>query len=178
MVEYLKLFVELIDHLAWPAVVVGSIIYLRQDIFKLLNKIRKAKFRDLEIDLVEAIKDVKNNAIELGITVAYPRSIYNHSDLQMIKAAPAWAFLQSWKAIEDILRGGSGGQDKRPVSMIIKDLEQSKTIEPNLAKLILKMFKLRNEIVHVLDVEITEAEAMEWLAVSKSVQDRLKQRLG
>ncbi|WP_195848193.1 hypothetical protein, partial [Providencia sp. wls1948] len=142
------------------------------------NKIRKAKFRDFEVDLSEAIKDVTNNAIELGITVFYPRSTYNNNDLQMIKVAPAWAFLQSWKAIEDILRSGCAGQSKRSVSMIIKDLEQSHIIDPNLAKLILKMFKLRNEIVHVLDAEITEAEAMEWLAVSKSVQDRLKQRLG
>ncbi|WP_041408342.1 hypothetical protein [Shewanella baltica] len=103
MIEYLKLVVDLLGHLAWPAVFAGALLYFKKDVAKLLQRVKKAKYGDIEIDLVEAIDEVKSDAIELGITITYPSSSYSVSDLELVQTAPEWAFLQSWQNIENIL---------------------------------------------------------------------------
>lgn len=177
MIEYLKLLVNLIGHLAWPALVASALWYFKKDVAKLLQRIKKAKYGDIEIDLAEAIDEVKNDAVELGITIAYPSSSYSASDLQLVQTTPEWAFLQSWQTIENILiTKGSDGK-RQPIAKVVKQLQNIDKIDNGLAELILKMYRLRNEIVHHSGVNLTKTEAMEWLGVSKSIADRLKQRL-
>ena len=177
MIEYYKLVVDLVGHLAWPSVAVGSLLYFKDDLVKLLKRIKRAKYGDLEIDLVEALDEVKHDAMELGITILYPSSAFSVGDLEMMKNAPECAFVQSWQNIEHILitRGSNG--KRVPITKIVQHLQRIDKIDSGLADLILKMYRLRNEIVRVSDIEITKAETMEWLGVSKSVRERLEQRL-
>ncbi len=60
---------------------------------------------------------------------------------------------------------------------LVQQLQSSYKIDSGLANLILKMYRLRNEIVHVSGIDLTKTEAMEWLGVSKSISDRLNQKL-
>ena len=177
MIEYLKLSVELIGHIAWPSVVCGLVYYFRKDLAKLLERIKKAKYGDFEIDLAEAIEDVKQDALELGITIAYPSTAFSESDIQMMQHAPEWAFLQSWQNIENLLVDKTSKDKRQPIIRVVKKLEDESTIDSGLAELILKIYRLRNEIVHTSEIKLTKTEAMEWLGVSKSVQDRLAQKL-
>ncbi|EGR0930950.1 hypothetical protein EIC00_24735 [Vibrio parahaemolyticus] len=177
MIEYLKLVVDLVGHLAWPIVVAGALLYFKKDVAKLLQRVKKAKYGDIEIDLVEAIDEVKGDAIELGITIAYPSSSFSASDLELVQTAPEWAFLQSWQNIENILITKGADGKRQPITKIVRQLQSSEKIDSGLADLILKMYRLRNEIVHVSGIDLTKAEAMEWLGVSKSVSDRLVQKL-
>ncbi|MFM5587823.1 hypothetical protein ACET65_12735 [Aeromonas rivipollensis] len=177
MIDYFKLVVDLVGHLVWPAVVVGALFYFKKDVSKLLQRVKKAKYGDMEIDLVEAMDEVKGDAIELGITIAYPSSVYSLSDLELVQMAPEWAFLQSWQNIENILITKGADGKRQPIYKLVKQLQNSDKIDSGLADLILKIYRLRNEIVHVSGIDLTKAEAMEWLGVSKSVSDRLNQKL-
>lgn len=177
MNEYFKLVVDLVGHLVWPGVVGGAFLYFKKDVAKLLQRVKKAKYGDIEIDLVEAINEVKGDAIELGITIAYPSSSYSASDLELVQIAPEWVFLQSWQNIENILiTKGSDGK-RQPIYKLVQQLQSSYKIDSGLANLILKIYRLRNEIVHVSGIDLTKTEAMEWLGVSKSISDRLNQKL-
>ncbi|MGF1845625.1 hypothetical protein [Vibrio lentus] len=177
MVEYIKLFVELVGHLAWPLVVVGALYYFKQDLVNVLKRLKKAKYGDLELDLSDAINEVKNDAINAGITIMYSPDSFEASEMTLMSQAPEWMFMKSWQGIESLLFEQNTDGKRKPISRIVRDLEASQIIEPYLAELILKMYKLRNEIVHTDGLELTRGEIIEWLGISKSVADRLKQKL-
>lgn len=177
MSEELRIAVDLVEHLAWPVVIGGTLIYLRKDLVAILKRVKKAKIGEVEIDLAEEIEEVKNDALNMGITIAYPSSTFSKSDIEMIEHAPEWAFLQSWQKIENLLISRSIGNRRQPTVETINELANSNAIPSNLAELILKMYRLRNKIVHGGNVVLTKGEALEWLGVAKSVNDRLSQKL-
>lgn len=60
---------------------------------------------------------------------------------------------------------------------MIDELLSSSLIDSEVGNLVLKMYRLRNEIVHAKNPEISRGEVLEWLGLSKSVHDRLEQQL-
>ena len=177
MIEYLKLLVELINHLAWPIVVAGLLVYFRYDIFLLLKRINKVKFGKLELGIGDVVKEVEIEAIDMGMTVFYPVNSLASFDVEMMKVSPAWVLLKSLRSIEDILIAQNKKREGQPIAVIVEDLARSNIIDYDLAELILKMFSIRNDIESSKKAKITEHEAIIWLSVTKSVKARLQQRL-
>lgn len=177
MIEYIKILVELIGHIVWPLVLLIIAFYFKGEVPKFLKRVKKAKYGELELDLSEAIAEVKSTAIEAGITIAYPAKSFNENDMALFEQAPEWAFIKSWQNIENLLMTPQKGERKKPITRVIKELAESSVIDFDLSQLVLKMNRLRNDIVHSQNIDLTRGEALEWLGLSRSVHDRLKQKL-
>ncbi len=59
----------------------------------------------------------------------------------------------------------------------LENLENKGIVHPEMAIVIRKLQSTRNLIVHDSESRITRGEALEWLGISKSVKDRLEQKL-
>ena len=61
--------------------------------------------------------------------------------------------------------------------MTLSYLEGKGLIDAKMTMLIQKLQSTKNLIVHNSDSSITRGEALEWLGISKSIKDRLEQKL-
>ena len=179
---YVESIEKIIGHVAWPMVFIFIFLFLRKEISLLLSRITKAKYKDLEIDLRKTMGEIRNEAENLGITIAYPESYFPKESIENLKDSPEWAFIKSWQEIEDVLSplvgvGSQGEVRRRSVNAALDELLSKKLIEPEMAAIVQKVRGVRNKIVHSPEAEasVTRGEALEWLGISRSICDRLRQ---
>ena len=174
--EWFKLIIDLVGKIIWPIVFLVVASYFRKEIAALLKRVKKAKYKDMEISLGEEIKEVKNEAMHAGITIAYPANSFKiHDDPNYAEAA----FIKSWQKIESLLvnayKANNPSTDRIPlVRHLLSNLEKNYDLDPRVASLIPRMYEIRNRVVHSYENEVTRGELLEWLGISKSVYDRLK----
>ena len=176
-------FIEkIIGHIAWPIAAFFIVTQFKHEIREFVRRIRTAKYKDVELNLGQEIQSVKQGAEDAGITIFYPDTAFPAETVSSIEAEPEWVFIKSWQEIESVLtklyRQTTGNEKRESISEIIKFLTEEGVIQEELAELVSKIKGIRNKIVHVSDSELTRGEALEWLGISKSVKDRLEQRLG
>ena len=180
--EYLKILVQVIGHIAWPIVVLTIAIYFKKEVSALLRRVTRAKYKGVELDLENAFQEVKTEAIDAGITVAYPASSFSQENFDTLKQAPELVFIKSWQEIENLLtdaykRKVDKGAKTPPISLVIVALVEHSVLGSDMASIIGRMYEIRNNIVHSTDFEITRGELLEWLGLSRSITDRLTQQL-
>ncbi|MGJ8689724.1 MAG: hypothetical protein ACSHXZ_09410 [Gammaproteobacteria bacterium] len=180
----LEILERLVGHLAWPVAVFLIVREFSNEFKSFIRRIKNAKYKDVELNLTEEFQSIKNEAIDAGITIAYPPSAFPSENLKSIETAPEWTIIQSWQEIERVLsqlysksRREAGDKSKANPNEMIAVLLDNGTIDPAMAGLINRINTLRNNIVHQHEFELTRGEAMEWMGISKSVKDRLSQRL-
>jgi len=175
---------SMIEHLAWPMTLIVIIKLSMPEIKNLLanNRILKAKYKGIEVSIEKDIQEIKQDAENAGVTIMYPINSLTTDGIQSLEAAPEWAFIQSWQEIEKIV----GDHYKQVSGMVFSNvpflkalayLEKNNFIDNEMAMLIGKIRNIRNKIVHGKDAHVTKGEAIEWLGISKSIRDRLIQKL-
>jgi hypothetical protein len=176
-------FIEkIVGHIAWPLAAIFIVAQFKNEIQGFVRRIRTAKYKDVELSLGQEIQFVKQEAEAAGITIYYPEAAFSQDAVRSVESEPEWAFIKSWQEIETLLtslyRQATGNLTKRePIPQIIKLLAREGVIQQDLAELVSKIRDVRNKIIHLSDSELTKGEALEWLGISKSVKDRLQQRL-
>ena len=155
---------------------------MRADVSRFLKRINTAKYKDLEINLAEQLENLKNDASNAGVTIMYSPESFPTDNITNIEAAPEWAFIKAWQEIENVVGDYyaqvSGLSEKRvPFRKAASYLKQKGIIDGEMAMLLDKIQNTRNLIVHSTDSSITRGEALEWLGISRSVRDRLAQKL-
>ncbi len=173
---------KIVGHVSWPIAIFSTAVLFRSEIRGFVRRIRTAKYKDMELNLGHEIQSVKQEAEDAGITIYYPDAAFPPDTVSSIESEPEWAIIKSWQEIESVLttlyRQATGSEEKREsIPEIINILAQKGMIQRDLADLVAKIREVRNKIVHVSDSELTRGEALEWLGISKSVKDRLEQRL-
>lgn len=180
--EYLKLFVQAIGHLAWPIVVFLIAISFKNEIAQLLKRVKKAKYKGVELDLENDFQEMKKDAMDAGITMMYSPSTFQQENFEAFKQAPEWVFIKTWQEIDNLLNNAYKAKIDKvgktpPTSRVISALVDNAVINSEMASLIRKMNEIRNKIVHSSEFEITRGELLEWLGISRSITDRLSQQL-
>ena len=72
MLEYLKLFVEIIGHIIWPLFLLIIFLTFKKELRSLVSRIKPAEIKDFKIELVDKIDEIKKEAINYGVTMFYP----------------------------------------------------------------------------------------------------------
>lgn len=180
--EWFEILERIIGHIAWPLAAFLIVRQFSDEVKLLFKKVKTAKIKGVELDLSNEIQSIKNEAESAGITILYPTGSFPADSIKSIEAAPEWAFIQSWQEIDNVLlkiqserypdmrRSGS-------TIAVTEELYRDNLIDDALKNLLHKLRKVRNGLVHAEDPDITRGEALEWLGISKSVKDRLIQRL-
>ena len=180
--EWFSIIERIIGHIAWPIAAVFIVSQFSDELKNFIRRIKNAKYKDVELDLESEIQEIKYDAENAGITINYPSSTFPDDSIKNIEAAPEWAFIKSWQEIENVIMDlysqTSGAMIRQgPISHIISVLIENGTIDKSMADLVNKLRAIRNKIVHTTEPEITRGEALEWLGISKSVRDRLAQKI-
>ena len=180
--EYLKLLVQAIGHLAWPVAALLIALSFKNEISSLLKRVKGAKFKGVEIDLENAFQEVKTDALDAGITMRYPLESYQKDNIDALQEAPEWLFVKTWQEIENLLNTAYKEKiDNKgrtpPIVSVITALVDNSVLGSELASLVRKMRDIRNTIIHSPSLEMTRGELIEWLGLSRSITDRLSREL-
>lgn len=146
-----------------------------------MGRIKKASYKGVEIDLEKEFQEVKREAEDIGITII-PGDPFSDEAVRTYNEAPEWAFIKSWQETENLVLGAARtilpSQTRTSnITKIIEDLVKAGVIDAGMAELIRKMREIRNMIVHGGQAVVTRGEALEWLGISKSIRQRLKQAI-
>ena len=180
--EYLKLVVQALGHIAWPIAIYLIASSFKSEISTLLKRVKKAKYKGVELDLESAIEEVKSKAENAGITMNYPLSMFPKETIDSLDSSPEWVFIRTWQEIENVLKNAYkvkvGNVGRIPITMkVISELQKNGVIDSEMASLINQMREVRNQIVHTASFDVTRGELLEWVGLSRSITDRLTQQL-
>lgn len=180
---WLEFLEKMASHLAWPVAALLIARQFREEIRQFLRRIKNAKYGGVEVSLEQEMQQIKASAQSAGITIVYPSSALSPDSVASIDAAPEWAFIKSWKEIENLIgrlyNVATATSEPGSISFAqkLKILQAGGNLDERLASVIIALHQTRNRIVHESNHSITRGEALEWLGIAKSIADRIRQRI-
>lgn len=180
--EFFSIIERIIGHLAWPFATYFVVTQFGEELRGFIRRIKNAKYKDIEINLENDIQKIKVEAESAGVTIAYSSIAFPEDSIRNIEVAPEWAFIKSWQEIDNVVQQLNSkylGSEKLrgPTSLILSALFAQGIISQEMLHLIGSIQQVRNKIVHSSNSDVTRGEALEWLGISKSIKDRLAQKL-
>tara|TARA_R110002153_G_scaffold105499_8_gene244185 strand:- start:501 stop:818 length:318 start_codon:yes stop_codon:yes gene_type:complete len=100
---YLKLFTDVVGHIAWPIVVLAIFFALKNEISGFLGRIKNAKYKGVELNLEKEFEELKTEAENAGVTIMYSSHSFPNDSINAIENVPEWAFIKSWQEIENLI---------------------------------------------------------------------------
>lgn len=165
--NWMQFAVELMDKLAWPAVVVFALVSLKAPIARLIPLARKLKFKELEVEFGQGLEVVKKKA-----EGAFPE-LKQDKQAQLIATAnhlPNAAVLEAWKAVDDAAERLIRSRNKdvnldidRRYKLLEDLLASEKVVDTKKIKLFSELRQLRNKVAHAVDYEVGKVEAIQYI---------------
>jgi hypothetical protein len=185
--SWLQFIAELIKSLAWPATVLTLVILFRNQLGRILLKLTKLKYKDLELDFERELKLAEKDAKAIDIA-PQRRSIAaaKTDSAALLRQAeelapnyPAPSVSVAWQAVEYELKQvvtGLGITDN-PADLspfkLVGLLRRQDAIDTPTADLLDRMRYLRNLTAH-REVSITTDNASEYLSLARGVVEKLR----
>lgn len=170
-------FVKLIEALAWPVAVLIFAFSFRTELRKVLNRISKLKYKELEATFDKELSQVENRTklyvhAEDKILVETPaeKSVYVQL-LRIAEVSPRAAITEAWRKLEsavDQLAASMGMDAKSPMSGVkaIRSLIQKEQVDSSLLEDYNRLRKLRNQAAHAEEFDISQTEAERYAALA------------
>lgn len=187
--DWLTFISNLINALAWPAVVIVVLSGVRDRLPDLVAALRRLKYKDLELEFEsstaaiemkseEVIPETQKSVIVAGSTEEELRSRLS----QIADISPRSAILEAWLLVErsavDVIRK-RGISDLRtmPGPMKLRDhLRKAELLNEDLLGLFEELRFLRNEAVHVADAQFTPRAVTNYIRVALKMASHLEQK--
>jgi len=174
--DWLTFTSNIVQALAWPAVVVGVLLYLRKEFPSIIRSIRRLKFKDVELEFGEAAIAL---AAETKRVVPASKSdvkLFGQSEeavgsrLEAIaELSPRAAILEAWLLVEaaaaDLIRKqASATLTANPGPLRIREgLRRAEVLTPPQEAAFEHLRQLRNQAVHAPDAEFTSAAVASYI---------------
>lgn len=189
--DWLTFLSKIVEALAWPAVVVGVLLYLRKEFPSIVRSLRKLKFKDVELEFGEeaialaaetkrivpaAKSDVKLLGQDEDAVVARLNSI--------AELSPRAAILEAWLLVEaaaaDLIRKQSSmALTANPGPMRIREgLRRAEVLTPPQEAAFEHLRRLRNEAVHAPEAEFTAAAVAGYIESAVAMASYLEDMAG
>lgn len=167
---------KLVEALAWPAVVVGVLLYLRREFPSIVGSIRKLKFKDLELEFGQAaialaaetkrvVPQTKTNGKLLG---GDEDAVVERLET-IAELSPRAAILEAWLLVEAAAADVIQKQNQisltaNPGPMRIREgLRRAEVLTPPQEAAFEHLRRLRNEAVHAPDAEFTPLAVLSYI---------------
>jgi hypothetical protein len=175
--DWLTFISKVIEAIAWPAVVVAVLLYLRKELPNIVKSLRKLKFKDVELEFGEAAIALAAEtkrvvpAAKTGITIQGQDEETVVAKLSTIaELSPRAAILEAWLLVEgaaaDLLRNQQSMTtlSANPGPMRIREgLRRAEVLTPPQEAAFEHLRRLRNEAVHAPDAEFTAAAVASYV---------------
>ena len=177
--------------LAWPSVVVVAFFVFRYEFTKMLGRIRRFRWsrRDgMDVSLDEALNEAKDDAAAAGVKVrAYLDSnlVPEKGDLQdALLEMPYLSILQSWSGVESQLRRLVTKHLRRPDApsvrfphrVALRLLLKKEVIDRPTFDLIVKLYEIRNRVLHEQDAWFSREEALDYYGLATGLINKLAEK--
>jgi hypothetical protein len=174
--------VELISNIAWPTTVLVIFFTLKKNLSALLDRTRRVKYGDTQVDFAERFREVANTSAEENLSPNDTNeSIPPLDDLLMdlIKVDPYSAVLVSWVRFAEVARETLGDADSmKNAALLIKQLEEQDYITKPDADLLNMIRHLRNDAAHRRSQEIDQESAYKVCKVLQVLTSELNNKNG
>lgn len=174
--DWLTFISKLVEALAWPAVVVGVLVFLGKELPNIVRTLRKLKFKDIEMEFGEAVTALaaetkravpaaKSDAKVLG----QPEDVVRSRLRAVAELSPRAAILEAWlqveaAAAEFIRKRGSTSLTSMPGPLRILDgLRHAGVLTPPQEAAFEHLRRLRNEAVHTPEAEFTSVAVSTYI---------------
>ena len=178
-------FVKFIEALAWPVAVLILAFGFRTELRKVLNRISKIKYKELEATFDKDLSQVENHTklytqAEEKLLAETPAENSGYAQLLRIaEVSPRASITEAWRKLEsavDQLAAGMGMDAKSPMSGIkaIRSLIQKEHVNPSLLEDFNRLRKLRNQAAHAEEFDISQTESERYAALAIEIAGFLK----
>ncbi len=170
-------FIKIIEALAWPIAVLVLAFGFRTELRKILNRISKLKYKELEATFDNELSQVENRTklyaqTEDRLLAEMPAEKSGYAQLLRIaEVSPRAAITEAWRKLESAveqLAAGMGMDSKSPMvgTKAISSLIQKEQIDPSLLEDYNRLKKLRNQAAHAEEFDISQTEAERYAALA------------
>lgn len=178
-------FVKIIDSLAWPIAVLILAFAFRAELRKILNRMSRLKYKELEATFDNELSQVENSRKSHAEPEQEPlpekpeeKSAYAQL-LRIAEVSPRAAVTESWREVEavvDQLATSMGIDAKSPLSgiKVIRSLIQEERVDASLLEEYTRLRKLRNQAAHAGEFDISQTEAERYAALAVEIAGFLK----
>lgn len=192
--DWLQFIVGMVSSVAWPAVVLSVVLVFRSELARIVERVARLKYKDLELDF----EKVKLQAEQLQLEqepqppLIAPSPVFTSLEDQIMDAverAPSAAVLLAWSALETAIAAAVSRLAISPdppsyrspvhnIEMLASNGRLSKTHE----KLLHEMRMLRNKVAHEHDsmLSISEDQALNYATTAIELMKHFEayQRVG
>ncbi|GLS91266.1 hypothetical protein GCM10007916_23350 [Psychromonas marina] len=170
---------SLVNSLAWPVGVVCCIYILKAPAGKLLERVSKLKYGELEAEFQERLNKIETTQVGDENKVVEEDTITSISLTELSEVSPRAAILEAWVSLEkttSVFCQANGLPAKVSYQGLFKlAKEKDLDIEPFQAAY-QELRVLRNKAVHASDLDITATTAKQYVKTANFVAQELSMR--
>jgi hypothetical protein len=172
---------NIVESVAWPLAFAYVAVSLREEIRKLLARTKRIKHNDTEFEFSEEIKAASEEA-STSLPEVPVQVVQNEKTFELAKLSPRGAILESWLGVEEALNNYAsrhGLEVDAKHLFTIQNLEFHQVDYQQIGRGVINMLqrlrKIRNDAVHLRDVDIEPESAMEFSQLANRVIQRIEE---
>lgn len=178
----LEFVASLVSSLAWPSVVVIAIVLLRGPITILLPLLRRLKYKEIEVEFAETIRDLREDVDALpqvpgGAPLRVPEE---EKLLKMAAVSPRAAVLEAWRLLESeakrtLADRGEPIPADRPLTgpALSRKLQAREVLDDASRETLDRLRHLRNQAAHADEFALDENLAREYVGLALAMTGRI-----
>ena len=196
----LEFLAAVIGSLAWPVVVLVSVILLRKPLAELIPLLRRLKYKGLAVEFEAGLREVERDlntapdAPALKRGVEEPKQLLASVDTDpqayfegIARVSPVAAILEAWQEFEMVATAGLKRQSRFPrgappsMNRLFTLLRESSLITKVEERSLVTLRALRNTAVHeadVFDATVSPDEAAVFAVILSGITESIRRRLG
>jgi hypothetical protein len=183
---WLEFIAHIISSIAWPTVLIAVVVLLRRELQSALGSVKKIKYKEFEAEFADRAVELEARAM-----VLVPEPTRQASSLpapktgeevleNLLRISPRVAVIESFafveRAIEEAaIRHGLVPDRFRGVRNTLRELQQRDVIPEGVKLLFEDLRKVRNDLVHAREAEISEADAWRYIHAAKVLAARISE---
>ena len=173
--DWLTFISTVIGSIAWPAVLVGVIVWLRKPLLRLAGSLRSAKYKDIELEWGQKLEQLEGKADQAKLPEPgdRPAWVYESPDdwtfgdyiERLAPISPRAAISEAWRHVEIALKEAgrrAGNAPPHHFYRLVKSLREQNRLPRDAAALVEDLRVLRNQAVHSDDADIPPERAIEF----------------
>lgn len=176
----LEFFASIINSLAWPVLIGFCVYVLRNPAGKLLERISKFKYRELEAEFREVLDDIKPIEARVSDRAKLDRSESASIALEdLVDVSPRAAVMEAWILVENATAKfcEAHGLPSRMSHQGLFRLAEEKNLDiAHLQTAYQELRLLRNKAAHATDFEIKPGTAKDYLRAANFIASELGMR--
>jgi len=174
-IDKLTFVVHLVDAIAWPCSIIVLVCLVRKPVFELIPLVKKLKYKQLELEFSEGVKDLGIDATDLVAQT-------NSTALPLVAYSPRAAIVEAWIELESVaVEVASSLWEGPPAREVFRNypklgqyLYECEIIDRKELATFHKLRQLRNKATHAEELSLSETDAKAFVIAASNLTEHLR----